>query len=77
MTVCKYCGQPESEHCIFEPKLLPDGCMCDSNTWSSDPSTIPEPCANYIGDGQEYCQTCQHDLACHKQEGKKKAIAPP
>jgi len=23
------------------------------------------PCAEYLGDGQQYCTRCEHDSACH------------
>ena len=63
MIVCKHCGKPESEHCIFEAgPEIPPGCVCDEGTWADKINPI---CEEYQGDGTEYCQRCEHDAACH------------
>ncbi len=63
---CIHCGQIESDHCQgFEAVAKPKECVCDEGTWGKD--TIPAVCAEYKGDGNTYCATCEHDKECHKQ----------
>ncbi len=61
--ICKHCGRPESDHCVFELLEIPDGCVCDPNTWDGEIAPI---CGEYQGDGINYCDKCEHDKACHK-----------
>lgn len=60
--ICKHCGRPESEHCIFEALEIPKGCVCDLSTWDEGIAPI---CDKYEGDGVEYCRRCEHDKECH------------
>ena len=61
LKVCKHCGLPEEDHHDYEPSM-PDGCVCDPNEWGDN---VPAPCAEYLGDGQQHCNRCDHDRACH------------
>lgn len=63
MSLCLICGRPEHEHHEYQPRLLPDGCKCDDGTWGA---VIAPICTQYLGDLKGYCQTCEHDKACHK-----------
>ena len=58
---CKHCGKPENEHHEFEPNW-PSWCKCDPHTWGKLPSPV---CAEFTGDDDQYCSTCEHDKACH------------
>ena len=62
--VCKYCGLPPEEHHVFECVDTPEGCKCDTGTWSFTDEITPI-CAEYKGDGDMYCETCEHDRECH------------
>ena len=64
MSVCKKCGKPQSEHCVFEAKSMPEGCVCGVRTWGD---TVKPICAKYAGDGNENCYQCEHDKACHRK----------
>lgn len=59
---CKVCGEPESAHHDFEPKM-PEWCVCDYGVWGDHVSDV---CADYQGDGNQYCRKCEHDRECHK-----------
>lgn len=59
---CRHCGHRESEHCTFEAVSRPDGCVCDASTWGE---VIPPICDAYVGDGKQYCGTCEHNKECH------------
>ena len=61
LKVCKHCGLPEWAHHDYEPSM-PDGCVCDPGEWGDE---VRVPCAEYLGDGQQYCTRCEHDSACH------------
>ena len=66
--VCRICGLPEDEHCIFEPMTMPDGCVCDPGSW--DTETVTPICKKYkrpADDAYEnaYCLNCEHDKRCH------------
>lgn len=63
MVVCRHCGLPRDEHCEFEDLLIPKGCVCDVGTWL--PSDISPICQNYVGDGEQYCENCEHEANCH------------
>ena len=47
---------------MFEQKM-PDGCQCDPGGWGE----VTPICAQYVGNGHQYCRTCEHDYACHTQ----------
>lgn len=66
MIVCKNCGLPDFEHCLFEPRVIPEGCVCPPGEWKIDP--IPAPCDHYQGDGQKCCVNCEHDERCHAKK---------
>ena len=73
-SVCIHCGEPESEHCIFEPAIIPKGCICDVMTWN-DPEEIPPICKEFKGMNGDasYCVKCEHDRECHQKiKGEKK-----
>lgn len=61
---CAVCGCSKAAHLdhLFEPKLMPDGCVCAPGTWGN---TVEPICDQYKGDGNRYCENCQHDKACH------------
>ena len=42
---------------------MPDGCQCASGEWGDEVKPI---CAEYVGNGTQYCERCEHDYACHK-----------
>ena len=67
--VCKICGAFEFDH--HEPDYLeiPAGCVCDWKTWDYyDKSSLPPACEKYEGDGEQNCEKCEHDKACHGHE---------
>lgn len=64
MNACRHCGLPEEEHHTYEPrKAAPPGCKCDDGTWGD---LILPVCGEYIGNGRQYCRTCEHDAECHE-----------
>jgi len=65
--ICRNCGQPKSDHCEFDPVLMPDGCVCDPMTYGYDTGVGPI-CAEYDQGTtvNGYCVKCEHDRACHK-----------
>lgn len=66
---CLLCGLPRAEHHRFTPIRSPIGCTCDPMEWG-DPGNIPDVCDKYIPPPEGsmgVCQTCEHDLACHKE----------
>lgn len=64
---CRICKRPAGEHHEFESFEAPKCCVCDSITWEpNEPGPI---CAKYEGDGRQNCAECEHDQACHGQEG--------
>ena len=66
--ICRICQQPEEEHHRFNPFVIPTGCICDPGTWlPKDPGEI---CAEYIGNGVQNCETCEHDKGCHGEFGE-------
>ena len=67
METCSICGRPESEHHEFKAGKKPNTCVCDPGTWL-DPANIPAVCKKYKGDGEENCETCEHDKKCHVAE---------
>ena len=66
--VCKHCGKTEEEHCIMFEQKMPDGCQCDPGGWVG----VTPICAQYVGDGKQYCRTCEHDQACHAEANSSK-----
>jgi hypothetical protein len=65
--ICKVCGE-ENHH---EPEWLtiPDGCVCDWREWDwGKLDAIPPACAEYVGDGSDNCQRCEHDPDCHRRD---------
>ncbi len=58
--VCKHCGRHEEEHCVYEPKPVPDGCRCDPMTWDE----IEPICDSFEGRRRE-CTRCSHERECH------------
>lgn len=61
---CVHCGLQENEHHRFEAIAVPAGCVCDSGTWGN-PLKIPPACSKYTGDGDCYCDVCEHNKECH------------
>ena len=62
--ICRHCFRPESEHCTFEPFLLPPGCQCDPHTWGN--ATVKPICTTFTAPEHGiYCTVCEHDEACH------------
>ena len=68
MTKCKHCGQSESDHCTFEPRVIPDGCVCNIDSWFY--TEIPPVCDEFKT-CDKYCDVCEHDEACHKAIGRE------
>ena len=64
--LCRYCGKTEDEHCFTFVPVMPDGCQCDYGSWRGAANIRPA-CAQYVGNGEQYCATCEHDKACHKE----------
>lgn len=63
--VCKYCGEPEGEHCIFEPGFsIPKGCQCDVQSWHGA-SEITPICKQFNGKSNRPCSNCEHNEGCH------------
>lgn len=58
--VCRHCGIPEHEHCMFEA-AMPDGCQCPPGEWGDD---VLDVCPQFVGPGKQ-CSVCEHDEACH------------
>ena len=63
MYLCRDCGKPETEHCIFNPQEIPDGCQCNPRDWTV---YIPQPCLKYDKIIYTNRCKCEHDRACHK-----------
>lgn len=61
---CVECGLTEDEHHDFAPVELPDSCVCDFKTWGD---RITPVCDAFLGAADQYCLTCEHDLACHTE----------
>ena len=62
--ICENCGLPESDHCVFVPAIMPDGCQCDPCDWDDVPPICDDfTSADYDG---ERCATCEHDRVCHE-----------
>ena len=59
--LCANCGRPERDHCKFEAKQMPQGCVCDVETWIF--LEVADICDNYDpGDtDNRYCVKCEHD----------------
>jgi hypothetical protein len=66
---CRHCGNWECQHCVFAPMSVPEGCVCDVNTWGKD--KLPAICEAYVGDGTCYCKRCEHDKECHSASQEK------
>jgi len=68
INICKICGLPEGEHHVFDPIVVPDGCVCDIRCWGSV-NHIQPICNHYEPDPdpnfQDVCKNCEHDKACH------------
>ena len=62
---CKHCGKHREDHHDFEPEM-PPGCVCDPGTW--DGGSARPACERFEGDADQYCETCEHDAACHVKE---------
>lgn len=60
--VCKLCGKPEEDHCVFEP-MMPEGCICDPGEWSGEINMV---CDQFVGDKKYPCRVCEHDYQCHR-----------
>ena len=71
-TICKHCGKTEKYHCVFEPLVIPNGCVCDTGSWDGEIAPI---CDKYKGDGIEYCHKCEHDKGCHGGSNDLQQIA--
>lgn len=66
--VCKNCGRPESEHCTFEPAVIPEGCQCDLGSWwPNNPGPI---CQSHSHPDEPHtnCANCEHNYACHQRQ---------
>lgn len=71
--LCVKCGLPESEHCVFETREIPEGCVCYDDGWDTT-KPIPPVCNIFIPQAEQpgVCDTCEHNFECHKQqEGSK------
>lgn len=62
---CAVCFRPHSEHCVFTPIKLPEGCKCEDPWDWGNPANIPAVCKQYNGDPKEFCETCEHEYQCH------------
>jgi len=52
--------------------VLPLNCKCLPDTWGCEPYPI---CNNFTSDEEEgYCKICNHDRACHIQDGTAQEI---
>ncbi len=61
---CADCHQPECTHHAFVP-IIPTGfCNCIASDWYL--GAIPPVCDMYFGDGEEYCERCEHNKECHQ-----------
>ena len=69
--ICGQCRQPRHMHCEFVEVTLPPGCKCEElEGWSTFP-VIPAICTCYVGDGEDFCETCEHEKQCHQVAAPK------
>lgn len=61
IVACPHCGQPYEDG----KPTMPPGCVCPPGEWDGEVSPV---CAQYVGDGDQACRTCEHDRACHVSE---------
>lgn len=63
---CKQCDRTEEEHHVFDPYVVPRGCVCDPEEWRN-PNRIPPVCRAFVDakDDPGLCETCHHLKACH------------
>jgi len=60
--LCIHCGKTADDHCVFETKAMPAGCVCAPGEWGDRITPI---CDKFVGDLRYACHVCEHDDACH------------
>ena len=67
--LCRKCGKPESEHCVFKLEGAPEGCVCIPHSWDAWGDKIPPICDSYEEiPNLDRCNDCLHDRQCHKNK---------
>jgi hypothetical protein len=67
LKICRHCGEPESAHHEFAPQM-PAGCQCDPGEWGD---YVLDVCPRFEGAPGTPCSVCEHDEACHREQGEQ------